>query len=335
VTLTRDSEAISNYFKWPSGICLRIQSSRFSKSLERELGALRTASDLQQPADAQIFVCRKKSELPVSGMVFRGRYKGIPWTMTRSAVEGGAETYFFYAPVFRTFLFVRTCLIPLLKKITIEQGGFFLIGSALMLRGTALILFGKPGSGKTRLLLRLLSEGGEFAGDSELILTSDKKILPVFPYFEARFKTLFGTPFWRCLSLRNKLYLRFCHALSCVSLGRISFNLLLDSVDSKKTIAEAGSADFSRSCRVIQLQAGGDDLTPLALPDLLAAVEQYETKYQSLFGEGVYTPELRRLGLSQLARLLSEAVLWKSASDTSAYLFLQKEIKSNEHRTFL
>ena len=117
------AKPVSDYFHWPSGIILQIQcADELPKSLQRELGAFRNSSENKSAADARIFFCRRAKEMPLVGETLRGRYKGMPWTIVRDCA---ADRYFFYAPVFSVFLFVRTCLIPILKKITIEKGGFF------------------------------------------------------------------------------------------------------------------------------------------------------------------------------------------------------------------
>lgn len=324
------AKPVSDYFQWPSGVTLQIQCTDLPQALQRELGAFRRVLESNKAADARIVFCRRSNEMPSSKETLRGRYKGIPWKIVYDCPAGGAKSYFFYAPVFSTFLFVRTCLIPILKKTTIEKGGFFLIGSAFASKGTAFIIFGKPGSGKTRLLLDMLEAGGEFLGDSELMLTADKKVLPVFPYVEARLKTLYGTSHWLCLGLKNKVYLWSCHVLSGMSLGRISFNLLLDSADNPWMTQSSSAGPFSR-CLVIQLRQGTAEVEPLALQDLLEAIENYETSYQRSFGEGIYTPQLRCLGLSQLKHLLAGAALWKVSSRQRAYDFLQKEMKNDGH----
>jgi hypothetical protein len=320
-------KSAADYFQWPSGIVLQIQSVQLPKPLQRELGVFRNTAGNDLTADARIVFCQHAKELPSTGEVWSGRYKGMPWRIVRDHTADGVSRFFFHAPFFRTFLFIRTCLIPILKKITIERGGFFLIGSAWAYKGTAFILFGNPGSGKTRLLLDRLDAGGEFLGDSELILTGEKKVFPVFPYLEARLKTLYGTAHWARLSLKNKVYLWFCHMLSFVSGGRISFNLLLDSADNPAVRRSSATGSFSRYF-VLRLSQDRAETAALPLADFLTAVESYETDYQQTFGASLYTPELRSLGLKQLKNILSGAALWTAAAGPTARDFLAREMKA-------
>ncbi|MBP9866134.1 MAG: hypothetical protein KBC91_07005 [Candidatus Omnitrophica bacterium] len=317
---------VSDYFQWPSGISLQIQCAGFPRSLHHEIGAFKCLTPSAKTADARVVFCKKKEDLPAAGETLRGRYKGLPWQIVCPQTDKGAPGYFFYAPFFSVFLFVRTCLIPILKKITIERGGFFLIGSAFSFRETVFILFGKPGSGKTRLLLDMLDAGGKILGDSELMLTADQKVFPAFPYVEARLKTLYGSSCWTSLRLRDKAYLWFCHILSLLSLRRISFNLLLNSADNPWMIPAASPGSFSR-CLVLQLRQDLTGVGSLSPEDFWGAVEAYETSYQRSFGKGIYTPQLRELGLSQLKRLLAGASFGRSASGQTAHDFLQQEIK--------
>jgi len=318
----------SEYFHWPSGIILRIQClDQLSRALQRELGAFQSRTESKTAPDARIVLCRRAKEMPLAGEMLKGRYKGMPWTIVCDLASDAVPSYFFYAPFFSTFLFVRTCLIPILKKITIEKGGFFLIGSAFKSKGSAVILFGNPGSGKTRLLLEMLDGGREFLGDSELMLTADKKIFPAFDYVEARLKTLYGTSHWNRLSRKNKIYLWFCYVLSKVSLGRISFNLLLSSVDNP-WMARAAALPEPFSCwLVLQLKRDAGGVKELSAQDFLGEVKSYETRYQQSFGDGLYTSIVRDQGLSQLKTILSGASLWRGAAGQTAHDFLQREMK--------
>lgn len=314
--------SLSDYYEWPSGITLQIQCRQPPKSLQRELGAFRVQSESHRSADARIVYCRQSGEMPLSGETQNGRYKGMPWNIVRGVSSKGEAVYFFFAPFFSTFLFVRICLIPILKKTVIEKGGFMLIGSAFTRQNILYILSGKPGSGKTRLLLEMLNTGGRFLGDSELMLTADKKVYPVFAYLEARLKTLYGTASWHSLSWKRKGYLWFCHLVSVMTLRRISFNLLLDSVDSKKIPRPRSTEQvITRGC-LIHLQNDAADILSLTAQDYAEVVKRYERDYQSLFGEGIYTEALLRQGLNQLKALLAEVSLWKVPTRERAYLFL-------------
>lgn len=305
---------LDSVFEWPAGTVLRILGEPLPRALQREIGAWRSASPAAAP-QADLIFCRSKGEWPVGAKIWQGRYKGMAWQIALSETDGRPR-YFFYAPTFGTFLFIRTCLLPVLKKRAIEKGGFLLIGSAFTLADRSIVLFGGPGSGKTRLLLEALDSGARLLADSEIMLAPDNRVLPVFPYLEARFRTVAGTSYWKRLSAGEKIYLWACQALSRLSGEKISFNLLLHPVDLVNA-ARAGTAPEQRLV-FIRLQKGARAWERLGTGEFLAALEAYETTYQDTFGRGIYTPEILKNGLSQARRFLLSSELWQAPAAVSA-----------------
>ena len=123
------------------------------------------------------------------------------------------------------FLAVRFALIPLVRQLLIDRGGFALAGTAFRWRGATWQLCGRSGMGKTRLLLEALSNSAVLVGDFELLVFRDGTIRPLFDQVEFRYATVCDTPYWRRLTQVHRWWLQACRLISFITRWRISFHI--------------------------------------------------------------------------------------------------------------
>lgn len=205
--------------------CLKLRDNGLASGLHRSLAKMRT--DQPDRPCVEVTLHRRNRNMPVSADAhFSGRYKGIPWRVSYNRDKTGCPiVVHFQAPCFWMFLAVRFALIPLVRQVMIERGGFGLLGTAFRWRGATWHLYGRPGAGKTRLLLEALSDAAILVGDFELLVFPDGTIRPLFDQVEFRYATVRDTPYWRRLTQAQRWWLRACRLISFVTGRRISFNL--------------------------------------------------------------------------------------------------------------
>ncbi|MFN8005747.1 MAG: hypothetical protein U0V70_01705 [Terriglobia bacterium] len=207
--------------------CLELVEHGRSCGLPELLAGLRTER-LKEPR-VKLTIVNRSHQLPRrSDAVFAGRYKGIPWRLlcNRDSAGHPAEIHF-YAPCFRLFLGVRLALIPLVRQLALERGGFGLLGTAFRWRGVTWHLYGRPGTGKTKLLIEALEDGGELVGDFELVASSDGTLHPLIDRVEFRYATVRHTPYWRHLTGPQRRWLQMCRLISFLTGRWTSFNLVM------------------------------------------------------------------------------------------------------------
>jgi len=229
----------------------------------------------------EMTLCSKKWQFPGLPKQGSSTYKGIPW---KAAMDwdgiGQVKRIFFYAPFFVSFLASRILLIPLLKRTLIEKGGFSILGDLFHHCGRTFLVFGPPGSGKTRLNLQALEKGAMFIADNELLVFQDGVIRALFREIELRYRTAKGTLFWNRLSAAERFRLFLFQIISILSLRTISFNI---SLNPAKLGIESSYESSKRKLTVICLteQPGMKRLAP---ESLVEAIIGYENWYHLVFG---------------------------------------------------
>lgn len=157
-------------------------------------------------------------------------YKGIPYKAEVINNEHGEiEKILFQAVLFRSFLFFRLILLPLLWRMAVLQGGFYLLGTAYRKENITYLLFANPGAGKTKYLLQNIEHDSsiEFIGDGSLLYLPTRGVSPVLTEIELRYKTVYDTSFWKYLSRKNQIRLFLYHWIAMFSRRYISFNITL------------------------------------------------------------------------------------------------------------
>jgi len=155
-------------------------------------------------------------------------YKGVPW---KSQVvynsDGTINEVLFHAPLFCEYLFFRLVLLPLLWRLAVIHGGFYLLGTACLTNDDITqVLFARPGAGKTSYVLKQLHEQTvQLLGDGSLLYLPEEGFMPVIDEVELRWKTIAGTPWQNKLALKKQLQLRFYHLISCLTRRFISLNI--------------------------------------------------------------------------------------------------------------
>lgn len=269
-----------------------------------------------------ITLCRNAQEVGKADKMtpFAGRYKGIPWELAMMQRDDGRSEVRFHSPLWLAFLVIRMILLPRLKVAMIELGGFSLIGSAFQYGAHRYVLFGVPGSGKTKTLLEATRLGADYIGDNELLIDASGKITSVFRDIELRCATVSWTPYWRRLGFGEKFRLLLYQGLSWLSVGKFTANL---SVGPERL----GFGTFmlqAASPVVVNLQGkvSKEPLTPEAMGDTIL---NYEESYRSLFGD-IFDLKRRTEQLtSNLQAFLRAATLWRMPRGTAASEILELE----------
>lgn len=204
---------------------LKLRDNGLTSGLHQSLAKLRT--DYPGWPCVELTLHRRSRNMSASADAhFSGQYKGIPWRVSYNRDKTGCPiAVHFHAPCFWMFLAVRFALIPLVRQLLIERGGFALAGTAFRWRGATWQLCGRPGVGKTHLLLEALSDSAVLVGDLELLVFRDGTIRPMFDQVEFRYATVRDTPYWQRLTQVQQWWLRVCRLISFVTRRRISFNL--------------------------------------------------------------------------------------------------------------
>lgn len=183
---------------------------------------------IQEPAEGSVLIQCYGAAKALCDIPWKF-YKGIPW---KAAViydaTGKIEKIQFHAVFFRQFLFYRIVLLPLLWRLAVQNGGFYLLGTVYRQYDTVSVLFAKPGAGKTRFMLtQLLNPACRLIGDGSLLYLPGNGFLPVINEIELRWKTIAELPWRQKLSVVQKGYLLICHLISAMTRRFISFNLTL------------------------------------------------------------------------------------------------------------
>ncbi len=259
---------------------LELQDNGLVPDLHRELAHLTTDTQL----DRHIVLVWHRHAHSLSGddSISSGIYKGIRWQLRCNRDDDGrVNEVHFCSRYFRKFLGVRLALIPLVREVAIESGGLALIGSAFRWRETTWHLYGKPGCGKTHLLLECLDDGAELIGDCELIIRADGTIHPLFDIVEFRYATIRQTASYELLSPAHRGKLQFCRLISFLTARRISFNLTLPPVQ-LEWMGAHDTADATHALVGLGVEPDNWD-TDTAVAELLAYSMWYQSHYPVSF----------------------------------------------------
>jgi len=181
-------------------------------------------------ADIQVLICRRK-ELPSDDISreFSGNYKGIPWAVViKDKNDHAKERLFFYSRFFAGILAKRIVYVPHLKDKCIANDSVLLPCSVFSYQKNNFLLFGKSGSGKTKLLLKALDKGATYVGDERLILYPSGDLVDSSSVIALGYATVRETSFWDKLSIENRILLKIYHLIFLLSGKHIKFNIYLN-----------------------------------------------------------------------------------------------------------
>ena len=184
----------------PPDIRVSVQTPHRSSFLSRCLG-----EEIPGPGEPALLldlVSRRKEQPrgllsadPVDGaLTVRGVHKAIPWSSRISRRSGEGWTLAFSSPILREYLALNIALIPSLRRLLLERGVAFLSCAAFEMDGTATLLAGLTGRGKTTLLLGALERGARLIADQGLGLGENAEVTPVVRALALRQETLALAP---------------------------------------------------------------------------------------------------------------------------------------------
>lgn len=302
----KDTSNPWNYYSFSGNFSIAIYNGYIPSGLSDFLKSQKLDHSIKP--NLEIVICRRKHQLPSNASVhYSDIYKGIPWTLKiLKNTEDNTERCFFYSFAFTTFLILRTVIIPHLKQEIIKEKGFSILGSSFEFEKTIFVLFAKPGSGKTRLLLEAIDKGAKFLGDNELMITKDGEVKSLFNDTEFRLSTVQGTSFWKNLSRKQKAKLFLYHVISFLTFRLISFNISIPALKTKLT-----EDDSKNKKRIIFINLSNDDSKQLITPSIVwEHILDYECSYRKLFKNPFFTEKNIHQSEDIIKNILSTALLW-------------------------
>lgn len=270
------------------------------RGLAWQLEPFRSLSGADEKQTIEIVLGKPPRDKPAAFQ--HGFYKGIPWQLSKNE-----NRIFFHAPCFISFLLIRMILTPLFKKHTAERGGFTFPGSSFHLNDEVFVLYGPPGCGKTRILLEALERGAVWIGDNELYVTGGR-IAPIYDELELRYHTVRKLNLWKRLSLRTRLRLIFFAVIQTLTVGRLSFNVLLRPAD-----VFVGQADLPVSHRITMIHLEGHEPPGRMTPDAFAAgLDAHEKHYRERFGSYFFDGKDLEASIHNRSVFLEHCELWRA-----------------------
>lgn len=253
--------------------------------------------------------CRKNSPIPNSiaiscykltnslSCVKWNFYKGIPWKIqVLKDSNGNIQKILFQALFFRTFLFFRLILLPLLWRMALKEGGFYLLGTACSEGNITYLLFAKPGAGKTCTLLNWIqTKLIRFIGDGSLLYLPKHGIVPVLTEIELRYKTIRQTSFWNSLPQRIRIRLFLYNMISFLTHRYISFNVTLSP---KQLNIEKFQDNPKAPHRIMQVYSA-NTVKPVTKEEIESVIMnylyEYHKHYKNIFDDDPYDTTIRNL----------------------------------------
>ena len=284
-----------------------VRKSGITKSLRYQLSPL----EIRRPPSVplKMILCRSASEIPENGVrLHTGRYKGIPWQMGLSEPdETGSMSIYFFARLFPTFLFLRFVLMPYLKRKVVEDGGFSLIGSAFEYSNKRYVLFGYPGSGKTKRILQATSRGARLLGDSEILVWPDGTIQGAFRNLELRMPTVRNGAYWNYLTAAQKCMLFGYQMISQLTFHVVSFNLAVPYDEFGICWSAHSGLDGIHFIYLDPI----DRIEKMAAGEMIAKIRTYEMVRRSYYRDIIYTVEHIKQSENAMEKIFNRCALWR------------------------
>ena len=156
------------------------------------------------------------------GSTALGVYKVVPWSCSLSRADDGRWTLGFKSIAMREYLAMHIALLPALRLLLTARKVALISGAAFTNDGTATILAGPTGTGKTSLLLGALQGGAHFVGDEYVGLSGDEGVSPIARSLALRYATLALAPeAGERLSGRRRVALRMAELVSTATRARL------------------------------------------------------------------------------------------------------------------
>jgi hypothetical protein len=265
----------------------------------------------------ELVVCERPGDFPRDIKPHTGRYKGISWSMALEEAHGRADgrVYFYEAsgsasPSF--FLLTRMVFGPRVRRELLCFGGFSLIGSAFHYEDTIFILFGRPGSGKTRLLLAALEAGASLVGDDELVVDREGHVSGLYNHVELRYGTAAGTSLWNRLRTAEKIRLGFYRFVSLVTASKISLNL----VKQPEELGLRSSRHTGKGRTVFVHLSSAGTKTKMGPDEVITEIAAYEADYRERYGGIFFGKEDFEKSTSSIRTFLTDCEIWHYPSQS-------------------
>lgn len=202
-------------FAVPPGVTVTLRASKRPALLARALGR-----ESEQIADATL-VLDLGGEIDTSAPRQSGRYKAIPWRYQRKERDG-RKTIVFRSAALREYLALHIALLPALRELLLERDTALVVGAAFGSQGSATVLAGETGRGKTSALLTAAAHSGQVIGDEYVGISTSGEVTPVLRVLGLRKGTLAALPeLAHRLSAQRRLGLMVASLVARISLGRL------------------------------------------------------------------------------------------------------------------
>ena len=156
------------------------------------------------------------------GSTARGVYKAVPWSCSLSRGGDDRWTLAFKSLAMREYLAMHIALLPALRLLLTSRSVALISGAAFAKDGTATVLAGPTGTGKTSLLLGALQRGAQFVGDEYVGLSSAGGVSPIARSLALRAATLALAPGAADrLSAPRRMALRMAELVSTATRARL------------------------------------------------------------------------------------------------------------------
>jgi hypothetical protein len=179
---------------------------------------------------------------------------------------------------------------PLLSIVAARSGHVLLPGAALAVEGTALVVMGRSGVGKSSLCARAISAGRQVLGDDQVLLHASARVWP-FPRRMRVYPDLSRTApaAYSLLSPRTRAALALRRVVRLLTRGYVAPSCAVDPSE----LGAAGLANSLDIGRIVVVERTGDDDlrteevgASLAVDDALALLEEQRARLRAVEDSG-------------------------------------------------
>jgi hypothetical protein len=258
----------------------------------------------------ELSICPPSKFSPRAINRFSGTYKGINWELAFIKGENGLiNNIFFYSSAFTSFLLLRIVLIPIIKKVLITNGGFYVLGSSWSIMDTTYFLFGYPGVGKSHLTLKAMEAGASLIGDGALLIFANGEIRGLINEIELRYRTIKNTLFQRKINNCDMVKLCFYQIISCLTRRKISFNISIE----PSTFGCKSIIDNPKNRHVAVHLTPANKARKMSLNEFMHKILSWNDWYESIFGDyfSIDPASERNQLKANIEKFLSNCTLWE------------------------
>ena len=221
-----------------------------------------------------------------AGPTARGVYKAVPWSCSLSRGDDDRWTLGFTSLAMREYLAMHIALLPAVRLLLTKRNIAQISGAAFAKDGTATVLAGPTGTGKTSLLLGALQRGAHFVGDEYVGMSSNGDVSPIARSLALRSATLALAPeAAERLSGPRRMALRLAEFVSTVTRARLEPLSHLRPEELGLQVA----TEPAKVQRIVWLEAVDADqspgLTPMSSEDIVQELALRQAVHQVAYGD--------------------------------------------------